>query len=84
MPCASDDLEGALSDEERRSALTHTQLQSITDMLNRLGLVRLRGRGRGRVVANPNPDPDPNPNMLISPWENIAAERRETLQAMRN
>jgi hypothetical protein len=53
-------------------------------MLNRLGLVRLRGRGRGRVVANPNPDPDPNPNMLISPWENIAAERRETLQAMRN
>lgn len=34
MPSAADDLEGALTDEERRSALTHTQLQSITDTLN--------------------------------------------------
>ena len=34
VPSAEDDLEGALTDEERRSALTHTQLQSITDTLN--------------------------------------------------
>ena len=33
-PSLDDDLEGAMSDETRRSAITHTQLQAITDMLN--------------------------------------------------
>ena len=51
-PRLDDDLEGALTDPVRRKALTHTQLQGITDILN-------------------------------DPWQNIPAERRETLQVLR-
>ena len=52
LPQANDDLEASLSVEEQKRALTHTQVQRITDILN-------------------------------SQWENIDAERREHLQALR-
>ena len=34
MPSVADDLEAALSDKTQRAAITHTQLQAITDLLN--------------------------------------------------
>jgi len=52
MPRLDDDLEAAMQDETRRRAITHTQLQAVTDILN-------------------------------DPWQNIPAERRETLQTLR-
>jgi len=52
MPTLEDDLEGSLSNAESRSAMTHTQVQAITDMVN-------------------------------DPWQNVPAERRDTLQDLR-
>jgi len=53
VPRADDDLEGAMTDDVRRRAITHTQLQSISDLLS-------------------------------DPWQNLPAERKETLQRLRD
>jgi len=52
IPQLEDDLEEKLSCSNERRALTHTQLQAITDLVN-------------------------------DPWQNILAERRESLESVR-
>ena len=52
-PSAADHLETLLSDEDQRRAVTHTQLQAISDLVN-------------------------------DPWQNIEAERRETLRSIKD